>query len=288
MAEDLPSYLRRDLREALQAGVARTPASSAAGTQWLAGWALACVLVGLTLYLFCGYHAGFARANGAASQLPSWIWQWLTTLGDERVAFALTLFFTRRYPRVFWALIVAALFGIAFTHSLKPLFSALRPPGVLDPGSFNLIGPGHRKASFPSGHSLTAAVLCAVWVYYLKSPWARATLILLATAAGMSRVAVGVHWPVDVAAGLMGGVLAAWAGVTLARGRPWGALQPMVHLTFVAIGVVLALTLTYSDGGYGGAAGMQAFVGIAALLYAAYSYLVGPALRWRRGREPAC
>ena len=50
-------------------------------------------------------------------------------------------------------------------------------------------------------------------------------LILLAVAAGLSRVAVGVHWPVDVAAGLLGGVLAVLLGVALARRSRWGAAK---------------------------------------------------------------
>ncbi|MEA3277843.1 MAG: phosphatase PAP2 family protein [Pseudomonadota bacterium] len=285
MAEGPVSYLGRDLREALADGATRTPAVSPDGGRWLALWALGCALAGLTLFLFCGYHAGFWRLNGLAAETPDWIWQWVTVLGDERVAFALTLFFSRRYPRVFWSLIVAALIGIAYTHALKPLFSALRPAGVLDPDAFNLIGPRHRKVSFPSGHSVTAAVFFAVWLYYLRATWARWILVLVAVAAGLSRVAVGVHWPVDVAAGLMGGILAAWLGVALARRSPWGILEPSVHLAFVSLAAVLTVTLLYWDGGYGAAAQVQRLVGVAALVCAAYLYLIRPLSRWLGERE---
>lgn len=285
MAEGPVSYLGRDLRETLARGAARTEALSRDGGRWLALWAFGCALAGLTLFLFCGYHAGFSRLNGLAAETPDWIWQWLTVLGDERVAFALTLFFSRRYPRVFWSLIVAALIGIAFTHALKPLFAALRPPGVLDADAFNLIGPRHRKVSFPSGHSVTAAVFFGVWVYYLRASWARWILVLTAVAAGLSRVAVGVHWPVDVAAGLMGGILAAWLGVGLARRSSWGILEPSVHLAFVSLAAVLTATLLYWDGGYGAAAQAQRLLGAAALVFAAYVYLVQPLSRWlRKGR----
>jgi len=279
VADSLPARLARDLRVSLDSGAARTPAVSLSGDRWLLRWVFACVTVAITLYLFCGYHAGFNRINGFAAQAPDWIWEWLTVVGDERVAFALTLFFSRRYPRVFWTMIIAAIVGIAFTHALKPLFSTLRPPGVMDPGVFNLIGPPHRKVSFPSGHSVTAAVFFGVWVYYAGKNWVRALLILAAVAAGMSRVAVGVHWPVDVAAGLAGGALAAWLGVRLVRRIPWGGFAPSVHLAFVTLAAMLAATLLFSDGGYAGSAGMQRLLGAAALSYGAWSYLVAPLMR---------
>jgi membrane-associated phospholipid phosphatase len=279
MAEAFFSRPWVDLRAALSAGAARTPEISRSGARWLAAWALGCALVGLTLYLLGGYRAGFAAINGVAAETPPWVWEWLTVLGDERVAFALALFFSRHYPRVFWTLIVAALLAVAFTHSLKPLFSALRPPGVLDPDSFNLIGPGHRKGSFPSGHSVTAAVFFGVWVYYLRRNWLRGVLVFLAVAAGLSRVAVGVHWPVDVAAGLFGGVLAAGLGVELARRGQWGIDSPSVHLTFVILAAVMASMLLYSDGGYTGASTFQWLLGVAALLFGLWTYLVAPIVR---------
>lgn len=290
MAEGLPAFLGRDLREALEAGFRRTPAISPGGGAWLVRWALISLLVGLTLFLFWGYHGGFSLLNALAAQLPDPIWQGLTVLGDERVAFALTLFFTRRYPRVFWTLIAAALAGIAFTHFLKPLFSGLRPPAVLEAGTFNLIGPGHRKGSFPSGHTVTAAIFFGVWVYFVRARSLRALLVLLAVAAGLSRVAVGVHWPVDVAGGLAGGAMAARLGVVLGCRGERLAKDPSIHLALVTMAAVMAVSLLLWDGGYQGAANMQRLLAVAALSYAAWVYLVGPVLRWwvlrRSGGRP--
>jgi len=280
VAEGLLAFIVGDLREVLVAGFRRTPAISPGGARWLTLWALASLLVGLILFLFGGYHAGFSRLNALAASPPDWIWQWLTVLGDERVAFALTLFFTRRYPRVFWTLIAAALVGVAVTHSLKPIFSALRPPAVLDPGTYNLIGPGHRKASFPSGHTVTATIFFGVLVYYVRSNWLRANLVFLAVAAGLSRVAVGVHWPVDVVAGLAVGAVGAWSGVKLScKFEHWGA-NSYVHLLFVLLAAGMAASLLFSDGGYPGAADMQYLLGMSALGFAVWDYVAGPALRW--------
>lgn len=284
MGDGVLARLGADLRRALVEGAGRDPAVSPDGGRWLAAWALICALVGLALLLFGGYQGGFLRLNAASAQAPGWVWQWLTVLGDERSAFALSLLFARRHPRVLWALVLAALVGIALTHGLKPLVGALRPPAVLPADAFQLLGPVLRKGSFPSGHSLAIAVLCGVWVYYLGSAPARLLLIAMAVLVGLSRVAVGVHWPVDVAAGLAGGVLAAWVGTRLARGSDWGVCDPSVHLALVVLAVLLSVSLLYWDGGYGEAARMQQVLGVVALSFAAWGYLVRPLTRLARPR----
>jgi membrane-associated phospholipid phosphatase len=265
-----------DLRQALADGVLRTPGVPSEGIAWLRTWALCCGVAALTLFLACGYHAGFLRINAWAAGAPRWVWEWLTALGDERVPFALSLLLARRYPQVFWALVVAGLAGTAFTHIAKPLFDALRPPAVFDPGTFNLIGPMVRRISFPSGHSATAGVFFGVLACYARSTGFRATLTGLALLVGLSRVAVGVHWPVDVAAGLMGGVLAAWVGVRLADRARWGSLDPGCHLAFVTLAILFAVSLLYWDGGYELAAGFLRALCLLALGYVTLAYLVVP------------
>ncbi|KAA6184149.1 phosphatase PAP2 family protein [Thiohalocapsa marina] len=275
--------LRDDLSEALVAGAARTPAVSPGGTLWLTRWAVAVAAAGLSLYLLVGYHAGFSQLNSAAALAPDWLWACLTVLGDERVAFALALLLARRWPRVFWALICAALVATAYSRGLKPLFDAARPPAVLSAEAFNLIGPGHKRHSFPSGHSVTAAVFFAVLVYYARTVRWRTLFLLLGVAAGLSRVAVGVHWPVDVAAGLAGGIAAAWVGTWLARKSPWGVLDASVHLAFVVVAAVMALSLWHDNGGYAEATLFLQALSVVALGYAALAYLLWPL--WRAMRQ---
>ncbi len=243
---------------------------------WLARWALVCLIVGASLYLVCGYHGGFIRLNALAADYPSWIWACLTVLGDERVPFALTLFFSLRYPRIFWTLILAALIAIAYGRGLKELFDALRPPAIFAPDAFNLIGPAHTQTGFPSGHSLTAAVFFGVLVYHARRIELRALWILLAILVGLSRIAVGVHWPVDVAFGLMGGALAAWAGGWLSARWPQPASNVAVHMTFVVLALLMAVWLLFDDGGYSEAALLLRVLGLAAVLSAFAHYVFMP------------
>jgi membrane-associated phospholipid phosphatase len=278
-------FWRQDLRQRLEQGASRTPLSSRSGAVWLTQWAWACLLVALTLYIAEGYHAGFERINAAAALTPSWIWSGATVLGDTRVAFALALLFALRYPRLLWALILAALIAVAYSRGLKELVDATRPPGVLSAGDFHLIGPSHRKASFPSGHSVTAAAFFGTLVYFTQRASLRILFLGLAVLAGVSRIAVGVHWPLDVAAGLFGGALAAWIGAALAAHWSGPATRLGVHATVVVVASILALTLLIDDGGYPEAAIPLALLGLLALVVAAHDYLLRPLLRHRRSRR---
>jgi membrane-associated phospholipid phosphatase len=279
MAEGLFGFLRRDLREALAAGAARTPVASTQGALWVSHWAAAAAGAGLVLFLLVGYHAGFDRLNAAAAALPPLLWELVTVLGDERVAFALALLLARHRPRVFWTLICAGLVAAAYARGLKPLVDAARPPAVLAADAFNLIGPGHRRYSFPSGHTVTAGVFFGVLAYYAGRAQWRALFLLAALAVGVSRVALGVHWPVDVAAGIAGGSLAALAGVWLAQRSLWGVYDSAVHLAFVTISAIVAASLWVDDGGYSGAAPVLQLLAVVSIGYAVLSYLILPLRR---------
>ncbi len=150
--------------------------------------------------------------------------------GDERFVLAVALLFALSHPRILFALMIAAVIGVLFSQGLKPLFDMARPPAVLAPGDFNLLIAPYRSHSFPSGHSLTAFLLLGVWAYHLEG--LRLPLMLLALLAAISRVALGIHWPIDLAAGAFGGLLAAWAGVHLAHRWRWG-MTPTGHLLLV-------------------------------------------------------
>jgi undecaprenyl-diphosphatase len=100
---------------------------------------------------------------------------------------------------------------------LKELFDRARPP-VADP-ALDPIGLVPASASFPSGHAATAfAAAVAIAVIY---PRLGRPLLVLAAVVAVSRVYLGVHYVLDVAAGTLLGVVvglaAAWAVKTVAR-----------------------------------------------------------------------
>lgn len=71
----------------------------------------------------------------------------------------------------------------------------------------------HDKFSFPSGHTCAAFLFAAISSHYLPS--VLSLFFLWATAVGVSRVVVGVHYPSDVVAGaVLGLVIGEWVLVT--------------------------------------------------------------------------
>ena len=86
---------------------------------------------------------------------------------------------------------------------------------MLDHAWFNLIGPALHHHSFPSGHAISAfSVAAAVFATGVTRPprgrdWTLIACGLLAAAViALSRVAVGAHRPMDLAAGAAIGWLA--------------------------------------------------------------------------------
>ncbi len=194
------------------------------------------------------WYAGFIPVQAASKFLPGPLWESLTTLGDGRVQLALMLPFCLRYPRVFWALVVGALLAGAMSRGLKIWLDLPRPAAVLDASQITIIGARLTAHSFPSGHTISAFSFVVAWLALLG--WGRALpIVALAVLVGLSRIAVGAHWPVDVLAGGLIGLLGGWVGLRLSRRWRWG-LGIGAHWFLVSIAVIAVATLPFDGQGY--------------------------------------
>jgi diacylglycerol kinase family enzyme/membrane-associated phospholipid phosphatase len=126
---------------------------------------------------------------------------------------------------------IAAIGGASFTINAlaKPLWPRLRPAYEDLPIARRLAFRDHpRSSSFPSGHAASAAAF--VTAVAMESPAAGLAVAPIATAVAYSRVHTGVHWPSDVAAGMLMG-----SGIALATRRWWplrvGESASSRHLT---------------------------------------------------------
>lgn len=208
---------------------------------------LAVALLGL--WLSGSWQGGFLAGQALASHLPPVFWESLTTLGDARVQLALILPFCLRYPRVFWALFLGALIAGAVSRGFKMAVPLPRPAAVFDAAQITIIGAKLTAHSFPSGHTVSAFSFVVAWLALLG--WRAAPIVLLAALAGFSRIAVGAHWPVDVLAGAMIGLLGGWLGLRVSRHFRWG-LGVRAHWFLVSISVVAVATLPFDGQGYPG------------------------------------
>jgi undecaprenyl-diphosphatase len=106
---------------------------------------------------------------------------------------------------------------------LKHLVGRIRPWLVLE-GLLPLVQEGDPN-SFPSGHS-SAAFACAVaWWGTLPKRWMSVLALAAAALMALSRLYVGVHFPTDVACGVLVGSLCGLLGKRLERALEKGYRQ---------------------------------------------------------------
>lgn len=112
---------------------------------------------------------------------------------------------------------VLAIGGASFTANAlaKPVLPRRRP-AYEDVPTARRLDHGDRpgSSSFPSGHAASAAAFATAVT--MESPALGMAMVPVAAAVAYSRVHTGVHWPSDVAAGMVLG-----AGIALATRRWW-------------------------------------------------------------------
>jgi len=168
-------------------------------------------------------HALFLVLNRAGSVLGSQAWLLLTMFGDGAIALVLVLPSIRRAPHCFWAALAAALFAGLWTQITKQFIDVPRPLAVFDAGAFFQAGPAYRQVSFPSGHAAAAFAIAGIGIMGLaRRTLVRALFLLMAILVSLSRIMIGVHWPVDILWGMIGGWIGAWAGLALHGRSGWG------------------------------------------------------------------
>jgi len=176
-------------------------------------------------------------------------WSSVTFLGDTAAALALALFAARRFPRLLWAIIPAAIIATAWVHGWKQAYDERRPLATLERSEVKVIGPELRYGSFPSGHATTAFTAAAVCILGLRLGFAWGLFLTgIAVLVALSRVVVGAHWPLDVLAGAFGGWCAAVLGIAMTDRWRFG-LRPEVQAIATLVFLTAAVMLL---GGYDG------------------------------------
>lgn len=155
--------------------------------------ALLVQFVGLNRSLFLDLHH-------AAAVLPATWWRVTSMCGEWLVVIALLLYLAEREPQRLPQLVLAGVAGVGAAILLKAGFDVPRPPLVLPAGGVHLLDVLPVNASFPSGHALAIALLAGVATGGRSMPLQLAVFVLVWLVC-LSRLAIGVHWPLDVLAG---------------------------------------------------------------------------------------
>lgn len=164
----------------------------------------------------------FLLFNGLGPRTGDALWAHWTLLGDALVLLVLVLPFAGRRPALVWSMVITAVITGIAVSLMKNVVAAPRPPAVLAADLIHVIGRAYKSHSFPSGHTAAAFAFAGVLSLHFRRGWITVISVGLAVGVGISRMAVGVHWPLDVAAGAGLGWLCAVGGSYLARRWRWG------------------------------------------------------------------
>ncbi|MFF1695081.1 phosphatase PAP2 family protein [Streptomyces sp. NPDC058257] len=156
-------------------------------------------------------HDGLTHASRV---LTDWVWDPWTMRALITVA-VLWLAFRGAYWLALWLAVTCAV-GTVVQQGLKAAVDKPRPvwPDPVDSAHF---------AAFPSGHALTATVVCGLLLWLLRVYGAGPALwrtgvtiaVVCVVGVGVTRIWNGVHWPSDVVGGwLLGALMVALAIAT--------------------------------------------------------------------------
>jgi len=249
---------------------------------------LAVPIVAALAILASGANVPVFRAlQGASRVVPQALfapfWQSATYAGDGLAVFALATALLLQRPYAAWAGIVAAVPGALLLNGLKALIPYDRPALVLMNDGVTVLGPALHHGSFPSGHSVAAGILGGI-VFLAYRHWAvRALGIAIALLIGMSRAAVGVHWPLDIAVGLALGWLSAWIGWQVAADAPW-ARTPQARIAGALILGACAVGLWFHPMQLPAATPFRIALAVTGLLLAVLALRIG-VREWRTARH---
>ncbi|WP_345857608.1 phosphatase PAP2 family protein [Shewanella algae] len=131
----------------------------------------------------------------------------LTDWGNGTTAGSLWLLLLMRRPQWLTATLLASVTCALVISLLKHYFNVGRPAMSVDEAY--IVGEVRLRYSLPSGHTATVFLLAGLaWQLFTDRFWA-CCLLGLAILVGLSRIAVGAHWPQDVALGALLGWLIA-------------------------------------------------------------------------------
>jgi undecaprenyl-diphosphatase len=151
--------------------------------------------------------------------LTDWVWDpWTMRLLCAVVVVWLVVRFAARWTAVWLALAVTL--GTLLQQGLKAAVDRPRPvwPDPVDSAHYS---------AFPSGHAMTATVVCGLLLWLLhrhgvsRALWRTALIVAVVSVVGvgLTRIWLGVHWPSDVVGGWLLGATVVTLAVWVHRRR---------------------------------------------------------------------
>lgn len=241
----------------------------------IATYASLLLVIAITGFLSQGYHVAFLPINALGEHIPKFLLHTITSFGNGMFLLAIALALGYKKPRFLFAILIAAILGGITSNVLKSYFNTLRPPAILVESAFHLADNAFKYDSFPSGHTLTAFLFASICSCFLKRIWVTFALLAIATLVGLTRIGLGIHWPIDT---LIGGVLGCIIGLsayTLSK-RLFKFYGTKMYLLTTCIFVTACLLLLTQKNDYTLAQPMLIIVALSAVIVFIKSIFIHP------------
>lgn len=163
--------------------------------------------MGIVLWVVYGYDESFLMLNKHYFALGDIVFPYLTHLGDGILLACLLAFIITGKDNVgLLLMIIALLLGMVVMYILKIGFydDCFRPPVVFGKENIHYITlHGEVNNSFPSGHSLSATIVCTYMAFFAgkKHPYVGIVIALFAILLCYTRLYIGVHFLGDIVTG---------------------------------------------------------------------------------------
>lgn len=139
----------------------------------------------------------------------------LGNAGMVWIALSVLLMCFKKTRRAGMAGLLGLAVGFVLTNlTIKPLVGRVRPWLTVE-GLTALVAE-YDPHSFPSGHTCAAFAAACAWRPHLPKGWGN-TALICAVLMGLSRLYVGVHFPTDVLAGAVVGLLSGWLACRIVK-----------------------------------------------------------------------
>lgn len=153
---------------------------------------------------------------------------------------------------IYWAvdrafgvrLLLAVMAATALTEILKALFHTPRPHTAFP----DLVTPLVEQTGYgmPSGHTLIALVAWGLMAWHFRRRWLTILAVVVVAVMGWARMHAGVHYPQDVAGGLLFGGLLLWAFIRLDAplAARWAGLGSLLRIGVVILAAAATVLLS--------------------------------------------
>ena len=140
-----------------------------------------------------------------------WLAVFFAKYFEYAVVIAVFIIFYKKWRMILQIFGAAILARLVITNIIRWILPRIRPFVEFN---FNpLISQNPQEPSFPSGHAAFFFAMATVIYFYNKK--AGLWFFLAAFLISLARVFSGIHWPSDILAGALVGILSAWLVVKL-------------------------------------------------------------------------